>query len=255
MKLSDIKIGDIVGDHEILDIFKVEVPFFDKIYQKHRTYKRSTIRTRCCTCSYIKEILPTNLNHMGCGHSRECSRHFVDHTGKKFGKLTVLGYDEDRSTTRRKYWKCLCECGSTTSIIAQSLTTNKVKNCNICGKKRLSMGADAKLNRAAYQLKLRAKNKELEMTLSNAQIIEFFKKECAYCDSKYIDTEQLFKRNGVDRLDNTKGYTVDNSVSCCTTCNTMKMSLNKDDFLQHIEKIYNHNKHRSEAIPKGSTLQ
>ena len=47
---------------------------------------------------------------------------------------------------------------------------------------------------------------------------------------------------GIDRVDNSLGYTLENSVSCCSKCNYMKKTLNVENFLLHIAKIYNYNK-------------
>ena len=45
-------------------------------------------------------------------------------------------------------------------------------------------------------------------------------KECYYCH--YYKKEEV---NGIDRVDNTKGYTKENSVSCCEMCNRIKLLL------------------------------
>lgn len=58
---------------------------------------------------------------------------------------------------------------------------------------------------------------------------------CHYCGSD-IDTI------GIDRIDSKGDYIVDNVVPCCTTCNLMKLDLNANVFLTHIEKIYTHKK-------------
>lgn len=60
----------------------------------------------------------------------------VDLTGKKFGKLTVLGVD-DRNT-RKTYWNCICECGNVKSARADSLQEGRVKSCG-CLKKEQDM--------------------------------------------------------------------------------------------------------------------
>lgn len=62
-------------------------------------------------------------------------------------------------------------------------------------------------------------------------------------------TKEIFKRrcdthqppiayNGIDRLNPNIGYQKDNCVSCCTICNYMKHTLQKEDFLKQVEKIY-----------------
>ena len=47
--------------------------------------------------------------------------------------------------------------------------------------------------------------------------------------------------NGIDRVVNSKGYTLDNVRPCCSTCNYMKHKLNDDEFLAHIQKIWRYN--------------
>jgi hypothetical protein len=42
-------------------------------------------------------------------------------------------------------------------------------------------------------------------------------KVCDYCEGKLPE-----KGRGLDRLDNSKGYTEDNVVPCCTVCNTLR---------------------------------
>jgi hypothetical protein len=90
-------------------------------------------------------------------------------------------------------------------------------------------------------------------------------KDCAYCGAppKKSSNNLIIKRgkihdpylyfNGVDRIDNEKGYNTDNCVPCCTTCNYMKRMLSVEEFLAHISRIYKFNE-GSTTIPKGSTL-
>ena len=56
-------------------------------------------------------------------------------------------------------------------------------------------------------------------------------RSCFYCGENE-------KRIGIDRIDNSIGYTKENSVSCCKICNYMKRTMTKEDFLNHIKKIY-----------------
>lgn len=48
---------------------------------------------------------------------------------------------------------------------------------------------------------------------------------CFYCN----DTPSC----GVDRVDNTKGYSVQNTVGCCTCCNNSKGTKSYDEFEEH----------------------
>jgi len=53
---------------------------------------------------------------------------------------------------------------------------------------------------------------------------------CFYCGQKN-DTK------GLDRVDNNKGYLIENVVSCCQQCNLMKRDMSVNDFIVQIENI------------------
>lgn len=57
---------------------------------------------------------------------------FIDLTGQKFGRLTVIERVEDYispSGYKKIRWLCQCECGNTTAVEASSLRTGHVKSC------------------------------------------------------------------------------------------------------------------------------
>ena len=82
-----------------------------------------------------------------------------------------------------------------------------------------------------------AKQKNLSFELSEEQCIDFFNDECFYCRFPGIDYP-----NGIDRLDSSDGYNMDNCVSCCETCNMSKGQLSPLLFLDRIEHILYYNK-------------
>ena len=53
-------------------------------------------------------------------------RTFADHTGKKFGKWSVLGY------AGRQYWLCRCECGAQVLVYSGNLTSGGSTQCRKC---------------------------------------------------------------------------------------------------------------------------
>lgn len=54
--------------------------------------------------------------------------------------------------------------------------------------------------------------------------------------------------SGLDRVDNDKGYTVENSVACCTRCNTMKSTYCLEEFYRRMEEKYDTNEHARKII-------
>lgn len=51
-----------------------------------------------------------------------------DLTGRRFGRLTVLGIDKD-SKPKAVRWVCKCDCGTVKSVRAQSLRRGDTKSC------------------------------------------------------------------------------------------------------------------------------
>lgn len=66
-------------------------------------------------------------------------------------------------------------------------------------------------------------------------------------NKKYIDmTGKKYGRltvlditdNGIDRVDNSKGYTSDNCVPCCWACNNAKKNNSSSEFLAWVDGVY-----------------
>lgn len=61
-----------------------------------------------------------------------------DLTGRVFGRLTVLGRSEKRSTRGERttpMWECRCECGAITYKATDTLTNPNVSMCHACAAK------------------------------------------------------------------------------------------------------------------------
>ena len=80
--------------------------------------------------------------------------------------------------------------------------------------------------------KNRAKEKEYEWSISDEYALQLFSESCFYCDEFNV-----YNINGIDRVDNKKGYIENNAVSCCTICNMIKCEMSIDDFLNKVEHI------------------
>ena len=70
------------------------------------------------------------------------------------------------------------------------------------------------------------------------------KQNCYYCGKEPDQIRKnndyshgIYVYNGIDRLDNNRGYTTDNTVSCCGLCNKMKLTLTEEQFYKHLLKI------------------
>ena len=81
--------------------------------------------------------------------------------------------------------------------------------------------------------KREACKKNLAFELTFEQFESFVRTPCYYCNEFTANCEI----NGVDRLDSTKPYILDNCVPSCKMCNMMKNTLNEYTFMARIEHI------------------
>lgn len=183
-----------------------------------------------------------------------------DLSGKRFGKLSVIEFDNyyDVKGRRIPKWKCICDCGTVKSIPMNYLTTKQVRSCgcllkeNYIKLKTISVNknkktpGEAAFNEVLNSYKQRAKRKNYNWDLSLDEFKKIINRDCYYCG---ITPSQEWKTangsifyNGIDRKDNSKGYTLENSVPCCKICNYAKRNLSEIEFLSWIERLIKYNK-------------
>jgi hypothetical protein len=78
--------------------------------------------------------------------------------------------------------------------------------------------------------------REIKMELTQEIFENLVLQPCYYCG--IIQTKGY---NGVDRMDSTRGYELDNCVSCCDECNTMKGAIDNVTFIKRAQHILTHN--------------
>lgn len=176
-----------------------------------------------------------------------------DLLGQRFGRLIVIEL-ADKRTTGRAVWRCKCDCGSIKEIVGTSLTSGNTKSCGCYNKEIASKQAklhvkpkgQSSRNYLYSNYRSTAKRRNLEFSLSTEEFETLTKGNCYYCDnppSQIINQMNLngnYIYNGIDRIDSSKGYTLDNCVPCCKTCNTAKLIMTQTEFFRWVTKVYNH---------------
>lgn len=204
-------------------------------------------------CKYMSEIKKEKV--VGKGP--------YDLVGRKFGISTVLEETFDKEKGMYNL-KMLCRCGK--EFIALRRYKSYIKSCG-CLVKQNYKNMGHKNRRYSQTVVTRQyhnhKNGAYQMglvALSKEDWAKIVYKPCHYCnkidkrdglranvtgqvkeDLSMTPEERekyILSINGIDRVDNLKGYTLDNCVPCCKNCNRMKANLTKEDFLQHISDIY-----------------
>lgn len=211
-----------------------------------------------CDCGNERTVTRRNLisgNSKSCGCLRAEGRRAMalKLEGKRFGFLTVL------KRTPKGHFACRCECGNLSTVAVTALTRGIVKSCGCKNgnhpkqiswrtreielAKERALETLAKSLFKAYQNEARKKAKP--WNLSIAHFSSLLKGKCHYCDSPALNVRKhtrlkgvILKYNGIDRLDNSKGYSLENCVSCCKRCNSAKNDMTQTEFTDWVVKVY-----------------
>lgn len=77
----------------------------------------------------------------------------------------------------------------------------------------------------------------IKMELDFDSFSKLINDPCDYCGK--------INCRGIDRVDSSKSYTIENSVPCCKICNQMKNNMSLEEFMEHIGNIL---KYRAEFV-------
>ena len=106
-----------------------------------------------CDCGNNKIV---TANHLKTGHTQSCGQcgkfeHNVDFTGRKFGRLTVIGKSEDfyvyPNGDKDFKWICKCDCGNTTVTRGNILRNTRFNQSCGCWRKEESIIESDMLNK------------------------------------------------------------------------------------------------------------
>ncbi len=162
---------------------------------------------------------------------------------KKYGK------------TYRRIIEVQCECGRIKEVQLNNVTGGHSVCCGYNPCKipfnKNNRSVETTYNLLYYSYKKGAEKRGLPFELDMEQFKSFIDKNCFYCNSEPSNVYQIKNSktgeiragipivyNGIDRLDNNKGYIMDNCITSCSTCNNMKHAHNYEFFINHVKKIY-----------------
>ena len=162
----------------------------------------------------------------------------------------------DRKSGSNIIWEALCECGNTTYT-----TPNKVINGDTvsCGCRLKELGHILSERNRKYDPKIssaRARWRKSYTDIPFDTFLTLSQQPCTYCGSPPKSVARVHKKgkyhpvsvfqrqegdftyNGLDRIDSSKEHTADNVVPCCRDCNLTKSDKTLEEFLAHIERMY-----------------
>ena len=181
----------------------------------------------------------------------------LDLIGMRYSMLMVVEklpskvYGDKSKYYKKRMWLCKCDCGNMTEANTGSLTCDKKKSCGCLTSTKSAENSiksrykivkqDAGYRSIYSSYKLNAKSRKFDFNIDFDYAVSIMKSDCHYCgiepSNTYMKSYYNATYNGIDRVDNTKGYEMDNIVSCCKMCNIAKNNNTEEYFLQWVKRL------------------
>lgn len=239
-------------------------PIINEIFKRWQIVSGEPIRVghstkylcRCLDCNTEKYVATHHLRAETHKRCKSCLKKYPDYKiGDVIGNYIILGPGE-RKNNSDTYYLCRCKlCNSEKSVAKINLIKGKSLNCRTCGSQRYWTSKTRDWTARVYKsYRGKAQKENRDFTLSREEFAEIIKQDCAYCGDAGVNVVRKYYGtmlyNGIDRVDNSRGYTLDNVVPCCHFCNMAKNKHTREMFFDKVRKIYN--KHLKEKSYSGA---
>ncbi len=174
--------------------------------------------------------------------------------GQVLGRLTLLEH-APAAGAKNSRWKCQCDCGNIVLVRNDCMTRTRscgcLRNERVREALRKPVGVSGQ-NQFISSYKWGAKNRSLSWNLSDAEALNIAAQSCHYCNAPPSIVTDLrhsenitqvgvehsrFVSSGIDRVDNSKGYELDNVVPCCSMCNYAKRAMTYGAFVSWLKRV------------------
>jgi len=168
--------------------------------------------------------------------------------GEKFGSWEVVS----EKTEKYKRWykfHVKCKCGTENFVLASTLRRGRSTCCKICGNEKHYKGVGNLSSTFFSRILEGAKKRNIQVSVTKEQILELLEKQdykCALSNLPLIMSKSYSKDRtnqissttaSLDRIDSSKGYTLDNVQWIHKDINKMKNNFNQDYFIEICKKI------------------
>jgi len=212
--------------------------------------------TQYCSKHIRQTIVDTAIinNIRYCDVARKCFTVLENHQSKCTHCLHAARIRDRKRDDQKRQDSTLClDCGRTLTgdIRAIGKHDKKLRRCTECYDKLKKYETQRKDTRQERNYKAEAfKNKYviwnhyvksaqkrgIDFTLPKTIFNELIVQACFYCTYRKED-----EVNGIDRIDNNRGYAEGNVVTCCQFCNLAKGTQHPQEFIDKMKAIYKFN--------------
>lgn len=173
--------------------------------------------------------------------------------GKRFTRLLVMARhgSQKSGNSVNATWLCRCDCGAQLIATTNNLTRRGTESCGCLQKERARKPRGvAGFNDLYASYKAAAAKRNYAFLLSKEDFKKLTESVCYYCGappaavhvahhdrSKESIQHESYVFNGVDRVENSLGYTPENSVACCKFCNISKRERSIPEFSEWAKRL------------------
>lgn len=214
-----------------------------------KTIKEVSLILKCCKNTIQKYITLHGLKK----ESNYKKYKIEDFVGKKFGKLTPLGFS---GTKYKTLLDCNCDCGNKKIVSFRDLFYGNIKSCGCYRKERQRPTNISAIRSTFNKLKKTAKIRNISFNLEPQDIAEAYdkqEKKCFYTGvyvffTNHLSYARLLQNASIDRIDNSKGYTKDNIQIVHKLVNRLRNCLSNEEFINICNLISLNHKIRKQQI-------
>ena len=186
----------------------------------------------------------------------------VNLVGQKFGELTVI-CQEGRNKYNQRTWKCICSCGTenvfvltgdllqghkkSCGCLKKGTNKNSKHPCHARGNKSPSWRGHGEISLYQWRhIKDSAIDRNIPFEITIEQAWELFLRQDRKCKLTGLEiglrktAKDYSATASLDRIDSSKGYTLDNIQWIHKKINTMKMDLDEQTFFKYCNLIVEH---------------
>lgn len=155
-------------------------------------------------------------------------------------KLTIL----EISKKWMKVVRIRCDCWNEKNMLYNNILASKNASC-WCMIWQYQEKHGSWYHAIYIAIKKNAARRKIPFTLDEELFVSMIKSNCFYCNSwpsnkntrgKHKQIVTLY--NWIDRVSSSEWYVEGNVVPCCKRCNYAKAEMSVDEFIKHINKIY-----------------
>ena len=228
---------------------------YAKNSEKYREYDRKRNATICRKYQDIKRgairrNIPFELTEDFVGTMTDepcfyCEQQTTDILRNGIDRLdNTVGYNEDNCVSCCRTCNTMKRCLDASTFVERC---SQVSLHNKHGGTMCDFWNDVK-GCSYSDYKYRTRNKDFQLTKEQYDTLR--QGNCTYCGRTCTETHT----NGIDRVDNTRGYILDNCISACYDCNAAKGTLNVEEFIDKCVAI-SRKKHDIPEMPRCINIQ